>query len=407
MQNTDRRYAQFVTYLRSLPIKPYQVAHALHLMQNVNSDIAHDGYATPPHTINIAVNNICNLKCQYCDLHHCRAGEQVENARCDFGVIEPSKKHELPLAVCQRIIDEVAWFRPTIRVPWMEPLLYGDIFNLIAYAKGKGLDFSLLSNGLLLKKYAEKICRLQVDALRVSLDGPQKTHDALCGVKGAYALIVEGLKQVVRHKRAGICDMEIGCYFTLTDQNYAQLLPLCEDMERLGLIEDVSISFYMFNYISQRLVALHNREHAEISGVKIAETSAQYINISDIAIDAIMEQKEAIEKRYSKCRIYFRPYFSSKNLKHCLQDEDATLPESRCDVLNHTVYINPDGVVKAYPPCILPPVGNIYENSVMDIWNGEAMRKQRMLMQKRGLFYGCTRCWGAYYGLEDAQNTWK
>lgn len=169
----------------------------------------------------------------------------------------------------------------------------------------------------------------------------------------------------------------------------------------------MAIGFYMFNYISQRQAAAHNREHKEISGVEISEASTQYIKLSDIAVDAVYEQYETIKKRYAGARIHFRPDFTRKNLVQCLQDDDLSLPESRCDVLNHTFYINPDGYVKSFPQCILPPVGNIFESSVMDIWNGEAMRKQRILMQNNSLFHGCTRCWCAYYGLEDSQNTWK
>lgn len=407
MKDITKRYGNFVKYLRTLPLKPYQIAHLLHLMQNVNFDLLPDGYATPPHTINLAVNNICNFKCAYCDLHHGRANKTIHNAKIDFGVIESQKRHELSLDACKRIIDEVEWFKPTIRTPWMEPLLYKDIFNLIKYTKDKNLDFSLLSNGLLLKKYAEKLCLLNVDALRVSLDGPVNVHENLCGVKGAYKLIIDGLKHIFMRNRQGISNMELGCYFTLTDQNYDQMLPMVEDLEREGLLDGMAVGFYMFNYISRHQAEAHNKEHAEISGVRISEASTQYINLSDIAIDTVLQQKELIQKKFAGAKIHFRPEFSRKNLVQCLQDEDLSLPESRCDVLNHTFYVNPDGFVKAFPQCILPPVGNVYENSVMDIWNGEVMRQQRILMQNHGLFHGCTRCWCAYYGLEDSQETWK
>ena len=95
MKDIKQRYANFASYLRTLPIKPYQIAHLLHLMQNVNFDIIPDGYATPPHTINFAVNNQCNLRCQYCDLHHGRVNKELHNAKIDFGVIESKKKQPL------------------------------------------------------------------------------------------------------------------------------------------------------------------------------------------------------------------------------------------------------------------------------------------------------------------------
>lgn len=409
MKNINQRYADFVSYLRTLPIKPYQIAHLLHLMQNVEFDLETDGYATPPHTVNFAVNNQCNLRCHYCDLHHGRVNKELHNAKIDFGVIDATKKYEMPLEVCKRIIDEVSWFRPTIRVPWMEPLLYKDLFKVIEYTKDKDLDFSMLTNGLLLKKYAPRLCELKVDALRVSLDGPEEIHDKSCGINGAYRQIVDGLKYIADQNDKGACAMQIGLYFTLTDLNYNHLTTLVESLDKEGLVGRMSISFYMFNYVSERQVAAHNKEHAEMSGVRISEASTQYVSIEKIYknIDVILDQVKVIQEKYPDSRIHFRPGFTAENLRQCLQDEDLSLPDSRCDVLNHTLYINPDGDVKLIPQCILKPIGNIFENSIMDIWNGEAARNMRKTLKKQHLFHGCTRCWCAYYGLEDSQNTWK
>lgn len=405
----DKRYAKFISYLRTLPIKPYQVAHLLHLMQNVQFDCMEDGYATPPHTVNFAVNNQCNLRCHYCDLHYGRKDKNKHNAKIDFGVIDATKKYEMSIDVCKRIIDEVAWFKPTIRIPWMEPLLYRDLFSVIEYTKNSGLDFSMLTNGLLLKKYAPRLCDLQVDALRVSLDGPEEIHDKSCGIRGAYRLITDGLAYIANQNDHGNCSMQIGLYFTLTDQNYAYLAAMVDDLAKRNLVGRMSISFYMFNYVSERQVEAHNREHAELSGVKISEASTQYVSIKKIYnnIDIITKQVEYIQKKYPDARIYFRPAFTPSNLRQCLQDEDLRLPGSRCDVLNHTLYINPYGDVKLIPQCILKPVGNIFQNSIMDIWNGERARNMRKILRKQHLFHGCTRCWCAYYGLEDSQDTWK
>lgn len=405
----ERRYANFVSYLKTLPIKSYQISHLLHLMQNVQCDMETDGYATPPHTINFAVNNQCNLRCFYCDLHHGRINKEIHNAKIDFGVINATKKYEMPLDVCKRIVDEVAWFKPVIRVPWMEPLLYKDLFRAIEYIKGKDLDFSMLTNGLLLKKYAPQLCDLKVDALRVSLDGPEEIHDKSCGIRGAYRHIVDGLKYIADQNDKGNCSMQIGLYFTLTDLNYNHLADLVESLDKEGLVGRMSISFFMFNYISERQVKAHNAEHAELSGARISEASTQYVDIKKIYqnIDSILTQVNNIKEKYPNSKIYFRPDFTPENLQHCLQDEDISLPGSRCDVLNHTLYINPDGDVKGLPNCILPSIGNIFENPIMDIWNGEAARNMRNTLKKNHLFHGCTRCWCAYYGLEDAQNTWK
>jgi MoaA/NifB/PqqE/SkfB family radical SAM enzyme len=72
-----------------------------------------------------------------------------------------------------------------------EPLLRGDIGELINYAKSKDFKTSMVTNGSLVKKKLDEI--RNIDILQVSLDGPEHINDKLRG-KGSYKRAVEGLK---------------------------------------------------------------------------------------------------------------------------------------------------------------------------------------------------------------------
>lgn len=406
------RYAQYTAFIDAISGKPYKSARAMHLLQRILYDVLPNGWATPPHTINLCVNNICNFKCAYCDLNHGRHHPDAHNTKIDYNLSNTKKRHELPLELCKRIVDETAWFHPTIRVPWTEPLLYPDLLPLIHYVKAKGLPFSMLTNGFLLPKFADQLIEADIDALRISLDGPEEVHNALCGVPNAYSRIMEGMTKLVEAKKSGRFHAELGCYFTLNDRNCHDMSAMVEDLDRRGLLDYMSVNFFMFNFISPDMVEAHNREHAEISGCTVKETSTNLVDISRIDIDAVLAQKEKIlniinERERERVHIHFRPDFTRENLKACFSHTASLLPNTRCDTFWHTAYINPDGALKTYPPCILPEAGNIREKNFMDVWNGETMRRQRALLREHKCFHGCSRCWSAYYSLEDEQNTWK
>ena len=260
-----RKYEGYVSYLYNAGLKPYQVARSLHQLQGIMYSTLEDGYALPPHTINLCVNNRCNMKCSYCDLNSAKRKNSANNTKSEYNIIDLKKKHELPLDVCKRIVDEVAWFRPTIRTPWMEPLLYKDLLPLIHYVKGKGLPFSTLTNGLLLPQFASALVEAKVDAIRVSLDGPAPIHEKLCGIPGAYDKILQGLTLIADARDRGECATELGCYFTLNDTNHLHLLDFIVDLDSRGLLSKISVSFFLFNYISEEMVQLHNQRKRHIT----------------------------------------------------------------------------------------------------------------------------------------------
>lgn len=402
-------YSKFVNYMHSLPLPLYRTSRALHLLQSVEYDTNAEGYSLPPHTINFCVNNRCNLRCSYCDLSHGRAEEEgSKNTKVLHNVIDPHTKFELPLDLCKRIIDESAWYRPTIRIPWMESLLYSQLIPFIEYTKAKDLPFSMLTNGLLLPKFADRLASLEVDALRVSLDGPAEIHDLLCGVNGAHEQITKGLRMLIDLRKKRGLDMQLGCYFTVNDKNFDAMGAFIDDLAETGLLDEIFVGFFMFNYISKEMVEKHNAEHAHVSGATVEETSAQYVKLSQIDPAIILQQKKYIEDKYISrgARINFRPNFTPENLDFCLSDESGAYPKSRCETHWHTLFINPEGFIKPLPQCILAPTGNVHNQSLLDIWNGNEMRKQRVNLREYSAYYGCMRCWSIYSNIEDLQDSW-
>jgi MoaA/NifB/PqqE/SkfB family radical SAM enzyme len=76
-----------------------------------------------------------------------------------------------------------------------EALLNNNFFSLCRILKQQGLHITLLSTGLLLKKYAAETVQY-VDDVIVSLDGDETTHDKIRNIPGCYLLLKEGIKAI-------------------------------------------------------------------------------------------------------------------------------------------------------------------------------------------------------------------
>jgi MoaA/NifB/PqqE/SkfB family radical SAM enzyme len=74
---------------------------------------------------------------------------------------------------------------------WREPLIRKDIGDIIRYGKDLGFIVSIITNGLLVKRYIKDL--KLVDALYISFDGSKKIHESLRG-KGTYKKVVEAIK---------------------------------------------------------------------------------------------------------------------------------------------------------------------------------------------------------------------
>jgi MoaA/NifB/PqqE/SkfB family radical SAM enzyme len=91
----------------------------------------------------------------------------------------------------------------TVALSGGEPLLRGDLCELIAYARALGLLTRISTNGqLVTRERVAELKRAGLTQCAVSIDSPDPaTHDRLRGVPGAYEKAVEGIHNL---QRAGI-----------------------------------------------------------------------------------------------------------------------------------------------------------------------------------------------------------
>jgi radical SAM protein with 4Fe4S-binding SPASM domain len=144
-------------------------------------------WGRPTH-LQIEPTDLCNLKCDFCHV--------------TVGMGRP-KGHMDP-ALFKRLIDEIGDYVFLIILwDWGEPFLNPSIYEMIAYARLKGVKVVTSTNGHLLTKpgMADKLVRSGLDTLIVALDGITQDTYELYRHGGKLETVVHGIRTVVERKR--------------------------------------------------------------------------------------------------------------------------------------------------------------------------------------------------------------
>ncbi|MCM0753686.1 heme b synthase [Desulfovibrio aminophilus] len=161
------------------------------------------------------VTRSCNLACK-----HCRAEAHPE-----------PYEGELSTAEAKALIDTFPEAgSPIIIFTGGEPLMRHDLFELIPYAKSKGLRCVLAPNGTLLTaENAARIKEAGIERCSISIDAPDAAgHDAFRGVPGAFEASMRGIEHL---KSAGL---EFQINTTVTKDNLHQFKDIFQLAEKLG-----------------------------------------------------------------------------------------------------------------------------------------------------------------------------
>jgi len=165
------------------------------------------------------VTRSCNLACK-----HCRAEAHPE-----------PYEGELSTEEAKALIDTFpATGSPIIIFTGGEPFMRHDIFELIPYAKAKGLRCVMAPNGTLLTaENAKRIKDCGIERCSISIDAPDAAgHDEFRGVKGAFAASMQGIEHL---KSVGL---EFQINTTVTKDNlhqFKEIFHLAENLGRFGL----------------------------------------------------------------------------------------------------------------------------------------------------------------------------
>ncbi len=168
-----------------------------------------------PRLVAFEVTRRCRFNCRHCRAEADCAGEEKE----------------LTTEQCKRILASVAEFNKCVIIlTGGEPMERSDIYELIRYGRGLGLQMVMATCGYAIDDAAiAGLKEAGISALSISLDGAcAETHDTFRQTEGAFDLAVRAAEAA---RRAG---MRFQINNTITKSNVTEVPMIAELCEKLG-----------------------------------------------------------------------------------------------------------------------------------------------------------------------------
>lgn len=343
-------------------------------------------YSLNPISIGISVNSVCNLKCVMCDVGQKNTGSQFYEKLSD--------KNDLGLDVIKNLIMDVKGFKPVININSTEPLLYKELPEVIEIIKKCGLKCTITTNGYLLEKHAEYLVELGLDNLAVSIDGPEKVHDRIRGVKGAFKRAINGIKKVNEIK-----DVECTPYprilINSTISQYNVGSPL---LELANIAYDLNVDHLQFghlNFITDEMARGHNKRYSDFC--KINSSSVSSIELNKIDINELIESTKLLKNKYQSSFCSFYPELYEDEINTYYKNPEKFIKNDKCFKPWLNAQILSNGAVVPGARCAFNiEMGNLNDEKFREIWNGYKYKQFRAKLKKVGATSACTRCCGIF-----------
>ena len=287
----------------------------------------------------------CNCRCVMCDIW------------------KGTSETELSAEELARHLTDIE----TLQVKWVvfsggEPLMHSDLFRLSDMLRSRGIRVTILSTGLLLKRYAREIVA-HVDDIIVSLDGPPRIHDQIRRIRGAFVQLEQGILNIQHLKP----NFPIAARCTVQRSNHDVL---AETARVARLLQLDSISLLAADLTSEAF----NREE------RWDEKRQAAVSLTRDEISTLDRQLEAVWLEWGETGFVLE---SKEKLRRIAQHFRAHLglcePEApRCNAPWVSAVIEANGVVR---PCFFHrPIGSLQSQTLIQVLNSfEAQRFRQSL----------------------------
>jgi radical SAM protein with 4Fe4S-binding SPASM domain len=309
------------------------------------------------------------------------------------------KPESLDIDRLKQLVHELAPARPNYELFGGEPFTYSHLEEIIRLIKDAGSFVIAPTNGTLLPKHAPMLVESGFDSIRVSIDGPREVNDSQRGA-GSYDKAMAGIQAVFDEKqRAGSHSPILSVSYTLTPENYLFIERFFLHELNLDAMDWVTIQSQ--NFITEKMGLAYARLLESEFGI----TSDSYWRglvrspeeLPDMDTVELARQVGEVQKRLAelgKNVLLLPPTFTPENLSAYFRMKWGKMSDryTGCPAPWSSLDITAHGDVA---PCHIfydLVMGNIYEESFADIWNGESYRKFRAYMKKHGLMSICPGC---------------
>lgn len=335
----DTRYLKLPFYIIARPLKvPYRPLH-----------------------LQVEPTDACNQKCIMC-----------------YRDRLIKKPRRMTLEQFQAIIDDV---RPAnVNISGLgEPLLHKNIFDMVRYAKTKGMGVTFPSNLTIANGRLEDIVASGIDVLKVSLDAvDRETYQRIRGTDHFEKVVdaVRGINELKKERKTAVPHIRIN--YALQKSNVEDL---CRAVELTAELKAEALYIQYLDYVEvddlkEELVGDLTPDHLKSTLMRARDIAARSGINSNISIwlkdlELYMNKMNTMGKVAALKRKCYFPWIS-------------TFIEVNGDVKACPIFTRKRGEGR---------LGNIFEQSFDSIWNGEGyMEIRRSLKEGKRVHAPCRQC---------------
>jgi MoaA/NifB/PqqE/SkfB family radical SAM enzyme len=357
-----------------------------HQIKKANVRLMPDRLFYDPTWIILAVNNVCNLHCKMCDV-----GTQYTESNF-YDHMMGTKPLNMPLELITRIVDQTAEYFPKAKLGYAftEPGVYPHLIESLAYADSKNLFTSVTTNGLMLAKQADDLCKAGLDELIISLDGPPAIHNVIRGNKHSFEKAMEGIEKLIafRGRRP-----RISVFCAITEWNIGHLVEFAEIFKDIPLKQ---MGFMHTVFTTESISAAHNLVYG--NAYEATPSNMKEIHLENYDLLKLYEELQALKAKKYSFPISFSPEIKTyEKLREFYQEPEKKIGKLCGDAFENLMIKTDGTVIPAHSRCYKVTVGSLYKNTMHELWNASplvAFRKD--LLKAGGLFPACSRCCSAF-----------
>jgi radical SAM protein with 4Fe4S-binding SPASM domain len=339
----------------------------------------------PPIQISLRITNVCNHRCAVC-------GQYGKNGYMHFKESKDLLK-TLPLQTYKELVDEHAHLKPLYYITGGEPFLYQGLVELCNYMKKKGSVVSVVTNGVMLEKYAEEIVKNKWDMILVSFDGPKDVHDQCRNFDGAYDSAAKGLIKIHKIKK----EMKSVKPFVLTSTTLSSVnVPVLEETFNIGKeIKPDLMVVYLSWFTSEKIGKAHTKILEDNLNITPYTWKSYAKEFSKEEARSFKDALTRVKEKRWPFPYFIIPDLKEKDFENYYLKPDEFFGFEKCVAPFVMVDIMPNGDVVTCRDYIDVIVGNITEKPLLEIWNDDKfVAWRKLLIKHHGKLPQCSRCCG-------------
>jgi len=318
----------------------------------------------------VTVTSRCNIRCKTCGLWH--------------------NKWDLPYKTAKEVMDNYPYME---RLVWLggEVFLYKHFEEMFDEAgKWSNLKQQVITNGIALnKKWIEKIISTENSELTFSIDGVTKEVYEEIRQGSNFEKLLENVRLTMETKKKYGVKKDIRMNAVIMKTNYRQIYDLLELAKNEGFNQLSLMALHFDTAPNENIFYGETRDNEALKyvykAIPVLKQRAKEYNIDlDVLLPCGDESFEDIisKKSESPSEPENNKIEANKDVK--INEEmpkDAIVPVNRvcCKMPWNYMMICDDGNVLLTGSCV-KSIGNIYNDSIDEIWNSPMSRQYRQRM---------------------------